>query len=79
MTSRIVLEEYEAGYDAFKSGVSLMAVVSQLIANAERADFARDDKDISFVLGYADALVDMLRNNSGGRPLVLGRGDDAAR
>jgi hypothetical protein len=73
--SRIYFDEYRDGRAAFQRGDGILSIAERLIendqvSNAAIADAAeavgvaeQADRDTSYVLGFADALLDLLRAN----------------
>ncbi|WP_420132612.1 hypothetical protein [Rhodopseudomonas sp.] len=53
-------ESYQSGREAFARGASLRSIVEQLASFG--ADQVEDQKAFSGVLGFGDALLDLLRN-----------------
>lgn len=60
---KIIDEHYRRGSQAFEDGATIRSVVEQVWQAGDTDD--EDDRIGSFVVGYADALLTLLR-----RPLV---------
>lgn len=59
-------QQYEAGRQAFSGGVSIRNVAERFSASGELPGVLEDPDDeiktMSFAIGFADALLDMLRS-----------------
>lgn len=57
---KIIDEQVQAGREAFDNGTSLRSVIEKVMA-ADVSGEDHEDDVMSFVIGFADALLDRLR------------------